>query len=160
MKNLFILSLLVILSSCEFATLKYGYYWNPLKLMEITNSAIDSKDVFSFSDILEGKIMCIYGTAEGLEALGKTKEKLKSTSLSMPALVSSKTYDNPVSNGIINVSKKEIFKAVANFGTKKIEITMNCYHGKGLTSSASSSYCNIIDIKDEITPIEVKYYCK
>ncbi len=171
MKSLSKLFFLVLLaSSCEYATLKYGYYWNPIKVLEEANLGIENNNLNQFSDVLSGKTLCIYGSREGMVNIRSALKKVDENSLSEPVLISAKHLSRPLYVGYFSYYQ-EIYesKATSASGQLLLKTTILCNFGttevnaKSLNASLSTystRSCSIVGIKNLVSPIKESDYCQ
>ena len=67
MKSLFLLTLLLVLNSCEFSTMRWGYYWNPERVLSIAHEAVKEGDLEKWFSVTKDFPYCKYGSKDGLK---------------------------------------------------------------------------------------------
>ena len=164
-------SLLVLLlgTSCEYATLKYGYYWNPLKVAEVAYESIENNRLDLFTEVLSGKAMCTYGSKEGMNNLRRTLPKIDESTLNEPVLVSSEHLKRPQYIGYYAYfQQKYVSRALDKSGKTLLKVTILCHFGaddfkKDLINAPVSKYgirsCSIVSILNLDAPINVPDFC-
>ncbi len=169
MKILFFLLSLMALTSCEFATLKYGYYWNPVNVLAKAADAIEAKDVGSFSELLSGKVLCAYGSQEGVSNLRRTLSKVDQSNLQEPVISESRHLDKPQYNGFYTYYQESyVSKVMDAHGRILVKVTLQCDFGSNdfsqkLVRVSPSLYdvraCSIVDIKNFDKQLKVPEVC-
>jgi hypothetical protein len=169
MKRLLALFILLLSQSCEYATLKYGYYWNPVTILSMAKEAIENNDVDQFSELLSGKTLCVYGSKEGMINLRKVMSQIDQASIEEPKLVSSKYLERPEYIGYYSYFQEtHVSKAYNHQGQEVLKVTVLCNFGtdelsKKLVGAPIAKFntrsCSITGIKNVLNPIKVPEYC-
>jgi hypothetical protein len=169
MKTTLAVILLSLLTSCDVATVSYGYYWNPLKVLSDANNAIENNNVDALADVLSDKALCVYGSESGLANIKNTLSHVDSSSLSAPVLISAKHLSSPNYIGYYSYYQ-EIHEATAKSvkGQTILKVRIVCDFGRdskdtNLLGAALSKYtvrsCAINEIKNYKTKLSVPEYC-
>lgn len=169
MKALFLLCLLSLLTSCEYATLKYGYYWNPVTVLAKASQAIESNNLGEWEEVLSGKVLCVYGSKEGMSNIRQTLRKVDQSSLQAPELVSLKYLESPKYVGYFSYYQETfVSKALDMSGKSLLKVTILCdfgsnEHNSQLLKTTLSKYtvrsCAIVGIKNFNHPLEEPAVC-
>ena len=169
MKALFLLGLLSFLTSCEYATLKYGYYWNPVTILSKASQAIETNHLGEWEEVLSGKVLCVYGTREGMSNLRQSMKKMDHSSLQAPELVSSKYLESPKYLGYYSYYQETyVSKAYDSNGKSLLKVTILCDfgsndHNSHLLKASISKYsvrsCSIVGIKNFDRPLKESEVC-
>jgi hypothetical protein len=88
MKKLILMSLFMILSSCQYATLKYGYYINPLYVLNEAYESFQTNDQNRWNVLLINEAFSKYGNAKGFASIKKTLNEINEENLKEPKLIS------------------------------------------------------------------------
>jgi hypothetical protein len=169
MKRFFPLFLLFIIQSCEYATLKYGYYWNPVTILGKAREAIENRDLAQWEDVLSGKTLCAYGTTEGINNIREVMSRIDLNTLEEPVLVSSKHLERPNYIGYYSYYQEtHVTKGYDHRGRELLKVTILCEFGsdeltKSLVNAPLSRYntksCSITGIKNFHNPLKVPEFC-
>ena len=167
-KNLMCL-LLLTFASCTYATLKYGYYWNPVNILSIASDAIETNNEYDWSDVLANKALCVYGTKQGMANVRSTLEKVDEASLQEPVRTSSKYLKSPQYIGYYTYYQETYqSKALDKYGKELLRVKILCNFGLSENSTKNINLpsikytvrsCSIVDIKNFDKPLEVASYC-
>jgi hypothetical protein len=169
MKRLWPLLALFLFQSCEYATLKYGYYWNPVTILSKAQEAIENRDLGQWQEVLSGKTLCAYGSHEGMANIGQAIKRIDQASIQEPLLVTSKHLERPNYIGYYSYYQEtHISRAYDHQGRELLKVTIVCDFGsdelsKALVKAPVSSYktksCSITGIKNLEKPLKVPEFC-
>lgn len=158
MKNLAMTLGVLLLSSCEMANLKYGYYWNPMKVLSQAEEGIRENNLNKFTDVLSNSALCNYGSEDGMRNLREALNSIDSSTMNAPVKISGKHLSKPVWNGYyIYYQEKYVTSAKDLNGEPLLKIIIVCDFGDNIDSNQllkapSSSYntvsCSINEIKN------------
>jgi hypothetical protein len=164
-----LLFLLFLSTACEYGTLKYGYYWNPLTVLEKADEALAKGDLDGWSNLLSGKTLCIYGSEEGMRNIRSTMARISTSAFQEPALISKKYLATPSYIGYWSYYQ-ETYQAVGKTSSGKtaLSVTLICDFGhpqnradlKGASLNRySTRSCSITKMENHLNPIVVPDYC-
>jgi hypothetical protein len=161
MKNLVLFFLAVITLSCEYATLQYGYYWNPINVLEHANEAIKNNDQDALSEVLSRNALCNYASEDGIVHIKSSLKKL-SSELAEPKLVAKKYLKSPDYNGFwVYYQESYVAKAFTHQNKLALEVKIVCDFGASnsdsrLLNASVDKYgvrsCSIVKVNDYISP--------
>jgi hypothetical protein len=168
--KLSLLFVLALTAACEYGTLKHGYYWNPLTVLEKADEAIRRGDEDALAELLSGKTLCTYGNIEGIVNLNKTLKRISSGSLHEPKLVSKNYLSSPQYLGYWSYYQETYFaEGFTSSGKKALSVTLTCDFGSDqkradLKNAPLSRYgvrsCSITKIVNHLNPIFVPEVCR
>jgi hypothetical protein len=169
MKTTLSLLLLSLLASCEMATVKYGYFWNPVKILSDAKEAVENNSVEELAEVLSDKALCVYGSESGLANIQDALSHVDSASLREPVLISAKHLSSPNYIGYFSYYQ-EIYEATAKNvkGHPVLKVRIVCDYGRDNKDSnylgaPLSRYtvrsCAINDIRNFKTKLSVPEYC-
>jgi hypothetical protein len=164
MKQLLILGLLFSVTACEYATMKYGYLWNPLKVLQMAESGLKSENPKTWSSLLSGQALCLYGTRRGYTNLKQTLQQIDETSLREPVLSTARYLDKPTFIGYVAYYQK-IYHAEAfdQSGLPALKVTILCHYGRSDSNERwvrvpvknyHKRSCSISRIENFLDPLE------
>ncbi len=169
MKTTLAVILLSFLASCDVATVSYGYYWNPLKILSDAKKAVENNSVEELAEVLSDKALCVYGSESGIANIQNALSHVDSASLREPFLVSAKHLTSPNYVGYFSYYQ-EIYEATAKNvkGQSILKVRIVCDFGRDNKDSnylgaPISKYtvksCAINEIKNYQTKLSVPEYC-
>lgn len=162
MKKLISILSILLVSSCEYATLKYGYYWNPITVLSKADESIAHGSVSGLINVLSGKALCEFASEEGIINLQETLAIIPESSFVEPKLFAKKHLAQPDYRGFW-VYYQEFYKSYAfdMSGNLALDVTITCHIGSSqhktelLNNSVSKydkKFCQITDIKNLYQP--------
>jgi hypothetical protein len=168
--KLALFSLLTLSVACEYGTIKYGYYWNPLTILEKADEALAKNDLGGWTELLSGNTLCIYGSAQGMSNLNSSLSSISTDSFKEPLLQSKKYLNTPSYIGYW-VYYQEVYRAEAKTktGAKALSLNITCNFGHpqkrtDLVNASLGKYktrsCSITKIQNHLNPIVVPDYCR
>ena len=165
-----LLLMLMLLGSCTYATLTYGYYWNPLTVLTLADEALKIDDENGWTEVLSEKALCGYGTKEGMANVRSTFKKVDESSMQEPVKVSSTYLQSPGYVGYYTYyQEKYVSKGLDASGKLLLKVTILCNFGRTESSKKylnaplsqySTRSCSIIDIKNSDKPLTIASYCE
>lgn len=158
MKKISMILTVLLLSSCEMANLKYGYYWNPVKVLSMAEEGIRENDVNELSDVLSDSALCNYGSEEGIINLTNALKNIDSSSFNEPIKISGRHLSQAKWNGYyVYYQERYVASAKDLNGRPLLKINILCEFGDSknsarLLNAPVSSYsavsCSIDKIKN------------
>jgi hypothetical protein len=137
MKKLILMSLFMILSSCQYATLKYGYYINPLYVLNEAYESLQTNDHNRWNVLLINEAFTKYGSDKGFANMQKTLNQISEDNLKEPKLISRVPQ------------KYDIYEAKARDyqGRPALRVVIFC-------ETDRVHYCRISDIDNYLNPVK------
>lgn len=170
MKVVLALLTLLLASSCEYASLKYGYYWNPIKVLEEAHESLETNNLSQLTAVLTDKALCSYGSREGLNNLKGSLAKVDESSVQEPVLVSEKYLSKPQYVGYYSYfQQKYVSRALDKYGHTLFKVTILCNMGspdfsQKLVNAPFHQYetksCSIVAIANLDHPLETPSVCE